>query len=144
VLLCSFRRWLQSALAFTRSSAHFFSVPLFLHDSHLARDIREKCEDLVVVLLLPAFFAFTGMRTQVGLLKEPADWLVCVVIILIASVGKFGGSFFAAHITGSDNEKLPRRHSHEHSRPDGARVLNVGSTSVLSRRHFLQCSCSWP
>lgn len=75
------------------------------YDSQLARDIREKCEDLVVVLFLPVFFAFTGMRTQVGLLKEPADWLVCVVIILIASSGKFGGSFFAARITGSDSKE---------------------------------------
>jgi Kef-type K+ transport system membrane component KefB len=45
------------------------------------------------------------MRTQAGLLKEPADWLVCVVIILIASLGKFGGSFFAARITGSDSRE---------------------------------------
>jgi len=75
------------------------------HDSQLARDIREKCEDLVVVLFLPVFFAFTGMRTQVGLLKESADWLVCLVIILIASLGKFGGSFVAARMTGSDNRE---------------------------------------
>jgi Kef-type K+ transport system membrane component KefB len=72
------------------------------HDSPLARNIREKCEDLVVVLFLPVFFAFTGMRTQIGLLKEPGDWLVCAAIILIASSGKFGGSFFAARMTGSD------------------------------------------
>jgi Kef-type K+ transport system membrane component KefB len=101
---------LVSALVTERIGIHalfgaFLLGAVVPHDSHLARDIREKCEDLVVVLLLPVFFAFTGMRTQAGLLKEPADWLVCVVIILIASVGKFGGSFFAAHITGSDNRE---------------------------------------
>jgi Kef-type K+ transport system membrane component KefB len=101
---------LFSALVTERIGIHalfgaFLLGAVVPHDSHLARDIREKCEDLVVVLLLPVFFVFTGMRTQVGLLKEPADWLVCVVIILIASVGKFGGSFFAAHITGSDNRE---------------------------------------
>jgi Kef-type K+ transport system membrane component KefB len=101
---------LFSALVTERIGIHalfgaFLLGAVVPHDSHLARDIREKCEDLVVVLLLPVFFVFTGMRTQVGLLKEPADWLVCMVIIVIASVGKFGGSFFAAHITGSDNRE---------------------------------------
>jgi Kef-type K+ transport system membrane component KefB len=72
------------------------------HKSSLARDIREKCEDLVVVLLLPTFFAFTGMRTHVGLLKEPRHWLFCLLIIVIASLGKFGGSYVAARWTGSD------------------------------------------
>jgi K+:H+ antiporter len=75
------------------------------HSSQLARDFREKCEDLVVVLFLPVFFAFTGMRTQVGLLKDPADWFVCVVIILIASAGKFGGSFLAARLTGLESRE---------------------------------------
>src|SRR5262245_31420079 len=72
------------------------------HDSALAHDIREKCEDLVVVLFLPVFFAFTGMRTQVGLLENPAEWLVLAVIILVATAGKFGGTFLAARWTGSD------------------------------------------
>jgi len=101
---------LLSALLTERIGIHalfgaFLLGAIVPHDSHLARDIREKCEDLVIVLFLPVFFAFTGMRTQVGLLKEPADWLVCVVIVLIASLGKFGGSFFAARITGSDSRE---------------------------------------
>ena len=101
---------LGSALVTERIGIHalfgaFLLGAVVPHDSQLARDIREKCEDLVVVLLLPVFFAFTGVRTHVGLLKEPADWLFCVVIILIASSGKFGGSFFAARITGSDRRE---------------------------------------
>jgi Kef-type K+ transport system membrane component KefB len=75
------------------------------HDSPLGRDIREKFEDLVVVLFLPVFFAFTGMRTQIGLLQNSADWLVCGVIILVATLGKFGGSFSAARLTGSDTRE---------------------------------------
>ena len=72
------------------------------HGSALARDIREKSEDLVVVLLLRVFFAFTGMRTQVGLLKEPRHWLFRFLIIAVASLGKFGGGYVAARWTGSD------------------------------------------
>jgi Kef-type K+ transport system membrane component KefB len=72
------------------------------HDSALARDVREKLEDFVVVLLLPVFFAFTGTRTRISLLQEPHDWLLCLLIIVVASVGKFGGSYVAARFTGSD------------------------------------------
>jgi Kef-type K+ transport system membrane component KefB len=70
------------------------------HDSALARDLRTKCEDLVLVLLLPVFFAFTGLRTQIGLIGSGRDWLVCLVIIAVASAGKFGGSFAAARAAG--------------------------------------------
>jgi Kef-type K+ transport system membrane component KefB len=70
------------------------------HDSGLARDLRAKCEDLVLVLLLPVFFAFTGLRTQIGLLSSGREWLVCLAIIAVASIGKFGGSFAAARMAG--------------------------------------------
>ncbi len=72
------------------------------HDSLLARDIKQKFEDLVVVLFLPAFFAFTGLRTQIGLVHGLRDWLVCLLIIGVASLGKFGGGSVAARLTGLD------------------------------------------
>lgn len=70
------------------------------HDSQLADEIHTKLEAPVVVLLLPAFFAFTGLRTQIGLVHGFDQWAVCVVIILVASLGKFGGSAIAARLTG--------------------------------------------
>lgn len=70
------------------------------HNSALARDISQKFEDLVVVLLLPAFFAFTGMRTKIGLLDNWHDWILCFAIIAVASLGKFGGTFIAARLSG--------------------------------------------
>jgi Kef-type K+ transport system membrane component KefB len=70
------------------------------HDSGLARELTDRLEDLVVVLLLPAFFAFTGLHTQIGLVSTPDQWLLCGIIILVASVGKFGGSLVAARLTG--------------------------------------------
>jgi Kef-type K+ transport system membrane component KefB len=70
------------------------------HDSRIARQLREQLEGVVVVLLLPAFFAFTGLRTQVGLLRGASGWLLCGGIILVASLGKFGGSAAAARLTG--------------------------------------------
>jgi Kef-type K+ transport system membrane component KefB len=70
------------------------------HDSRIARELRANIEGVVVVLLLPAFFAFTGLRTQVGLLRGAGAWLLCAGIILVASLGKFGGSAAAARLTG--------------------------------------------
>jgi len=69
-------------------------------DSRLARELVNKLEDIVVILLLPAFFAYTGMRTQMGLVSGGTQWLLCGLIVLVASVGKFGGSALAARLTG--------------------------------------------
>ena len=60
----------------------------------------EKVEDVSVVLLLPLFFVFTGLRTQIGLLNEPRLWAICGLIILVAVSGKFFGSALAARFVG--------------------------------------------
>jgi Kef-type K+ transport system membrane component KefB len=70
------------------------------HDSPMARDLTDRLEDLIVVLLLPAFFAFTGLRTQIGLVSGVQQWMLCGLIIVVASAGKFGGSLVAARIAG--------------------------------------------
>jgi Kef-type K+ transport system membrane component KefB len=59
-----------------------------------------RVENLSSVLLLPVFFAFTGLRTQIGLLNSAQDWLICLVIIGVATAGKLGGSALAARLTG--------------------------------------------
>src|SRR5207344_2704599 len=59
-----------------------------------------RVENLTAVLLLPLFFAFTGLRTQIGLLNSAQDWVICLVIIAIATGGKLGGSAVAARLTG--------------------------------------------
>lgn len=70
------------------------------HEGRLAQEFTAKLKDPVTVLLLPAFFAYTGMRTQLGLLNTWTDWLWCAAIILVATVGKFGGTLVAARLTG--------------------------------------------
>lgn len=78
----------------------FLMGAIIPHDSRVAACVANKIDDLVAIVLLPAFFAFTGMRTQIGLVSGFENWLICGVIILIATVGKFGGSLFAARLTG--------------------------------------------
>lgn len=70
------------------------------HDSALAASLKAKLEDVVVVFFLPAFFAYTGMRTQMGLVSGVAAWGWCICVLLTASAGKFGGSFAAARLSG--------------------------------------------
>ncbi|NOU19307.1 MAG: cation/H(+) antiporter [Bacteroidales bacterium] len=62
--------------------------------------LTDKIEDVSTVLLLPIFFAFTGLRTQIGLLNAVHLWSLCGIIILIAVIGKLGGSTFTARIVG--------------------------------------------
>ncbi len=60
----------------------------------------EKVEDLALVLLLPLFFVFTGLRTEIGLLNDPHLWKITGLIILVAVAGKFIGSALAAKFVG--------------------------------------------
>lgn len=62
----------------------------------------EKVEDVSVTLLLPLFFAFTGLRTQIGILNDGHLWLLCVEIIGLAVIGKFAGSALAARLVGQN------------------------------------------
>jgi Kef-type K+ transport system membrane component KefB len=63
--------------------------------------LRERLSTISSVFLLPVFFAFTGLRTQIGLLNDGTSWMICGGIILVATVGKLVGSMLAARWTGS-------------------------------------------
>jgi Kef-type K+ transport system membrane component KefB len=62
--------------------------------------LRDKLEAFSAAALLPLFFAFTGLRTQIGLLNDWQSWAICGVIILVAVAGKLGGSMFMSRWTG--------------------------------------------
>jgi Kef-type K+ transport system membrane component KefB len=59
-----------------------------------------KVQDVSLVVLLPLFFALTGLRTRIGLLDQLHAWQLTGVIILVAVVGKFAGSAVAARLVG--------------------------------------------
>ena len=68
------------------------------HDSRLAHEATTRIHDLVVVLFLPVFFAFTGLRTQIGLVSGYENWLLCALVIAVATFGKVGGTYVAARL----------------------------------------------
>jgi Kef-type K+ transport system membrane component KefB len=79
----------------------FLFGALILHDSPAARQMEYRLRDAVTVMLLPAYFAFTGLRTRIGLVAGVEQWLLCGLILLAATLGKFGGTLVAARLTGA-------------------------------------------
>ncbi len=105
VLAACFVTLLLSAFATEAIGIHalfgaFLLGVLLPNEGKTAEQLRAALADVVVVLFLPSFFAYTGMRTHVGLLDEPRDWLVCGVVIVAATIGKFGGAAGAARFVG--------------------------------------------
>ena len=88
--------WLGIHLLF---GAFLFGAIMPKAEDFVAR-ITEKIESVTMVLLLPIFFAITGLRTSTGLLRDAEMWMYCGLIILVAVAGKLGGSFFAARVAG--------------------------------------------
>jgi Kef-type K+ transport system membrane component KefB/nucleotide-binding universal stress UspA family protein len=66
----------------------------------LVQEIAEKTEDFILIFLLPVFFAYSGLRTQIGLLNQPSLWLLCAAVLLVAIIGKYVGTYAAARVSG--------------------------------------------
>jgi len=62
--------------------------------------VIDRFESLTILLLLPLFFAYTGLRTSIGLVRGPGMWALCLLIILVAVAGKLGGTSIAARLIG--------------------------------------------
>lgn len=106
--------------------------------SPVARQLRDHPTPIVTILFLPAFFAVTGLRTEIGLLDSWRDWQMCLLIVAVATAGKFGGTFVAARLTG-----MPKRFAAQLGILMNTRglmeliVLNVGlDLGVISPRLF--------
>lgn len=65
----------------------------------LVRELALKTEDFVLIFLLPVFFAYSGLRTQIGLLNSPELWLLCGLVLIVAIAGKYVGTYVAARVS---------------------------------------------
>jgi Kef-type K+ transport system membrane component KefB len=78
-----------------------FVVGVVLHDDRdFVAEWKLRVGPTVNTLLLPIFFTYTGLRTDVGLLGSAHEWLLCALVCLVAFVGKFGGAYAGARIVG--------------------------------------------
>lgn len=81
-----------------------FFLGVALHDDRrFVAEWRTRITPIVNTLFLPIFFTYTGLRTNVGMLGSPALWVLCGLVILVAFVGKFGGAYVAARLTGESH-----------------------------------------
>lgn len=82
----------------------FLAGVIMPEDMKFREKLIHKIEDVALVLLLPLFFVFTGLRTQIGLLNDSSLYIITAVIIAVAVFGKFIGSALAAKYVGQDWE----------------------------------------
>jgi len=92
--LCT--EWLGIHLLF----GSFLMGAIMPKEQKFVRYVLDRFETITVTLLLPLFFAFTGLRTNIGLVKGQEMWMYCGLIILVATVGKLGGSMLASWLSG--------------------------------------------
>ncbi|OYY94157.1 MAG: sodium:proton antiporter [Hydrogenophilales bacterium 28-61-23] len=83
-----------------------FMMGVILHDEHeLIEAWKERIGHFVMVFFLPIFFTYTGLRTNVGSLGTAADWGWCLLLISLATLGKFGASYLAARWAGMSHHE---------------------------------------
>lgn len=73
--------------------------------AEVVRELAEKTEDFVLTVLLPIFFAFSGLRTQIGLLNRPILWILCAAVVAVAISGKYIGTYVAARVGGIEKRE---------------------------------------
>jgi Kef-type K+ transport system membrane component KefB len=78
----------------------FLAGAILPRDGGLRGYMIGRLESVTGALLLPLFFAFSGLRTHIGLLNDPAGWLACAVIVAVATAGKLGSTVGAARLDG--------------------------------------------
>jgi Kef-type K+ transport system membrane component KefB len=92
--LCT--EWLGLHLLF----GSFLMGAIMPKEQKFVRYVVDRFEPIIITLLLPLFFAFTGLRTNIGLVRGREMWMYCGLIILVATLGKLGGSTLASSWTG--------------------------------------------
>ena len=71
----------------------------------VAQGIIERTQPLTVALLLPLFFTYSGLNTQIALLDSAYLWLMALLVLLAAVLGKGVACWLAARATGITNRE---------------------------------------
>ena len=97
IVVCSFvTQWIGIQAIF----GSFLLGAAMPAEGRFVRHVSEKVEDFALLFLLPVFFAYTGLRTQITLLNTPHLWWICGIIVLTATATKFAASTLAARLAG--------------------------------------------
>jgi Kef-type K+ transport system membrane component KefB len=100
MILLLFSAWSTEALAVHALFGAFLAGIVVPKGDKLEQELRQRLESVTVVLLLPLFFAFTGLRTSIGLLNNARLWWLCGLIVIVAVVSKLLVSALVVHASG--------------------------------------------
>lgn len=92
--------WLTQRIGVHALFGAFVAGVVMPKDAKLMTEVTGRFEDLLFVVLLPLFFAATGIRTSIAQLGDAALWGLFGLVMLVAIVGKIGGSAIAARVAG--------------------------------------------
>ncbi|WP_338805176.1 cation:proton antiporter [Xenorhabdus griffiniae] len=80
-----------------------FVIGIILHDNReFVVRWKESIGSLVHVFFLPIFFTYTGLRTDIGSLNGSDEWMICLLVCLVAFATKFGGTYIASRLLGEN------------------------------------------
>jgi Kef-type K+ transport system membrane component KefB len=91
--------WITERLGVHAVFGAFLAGAVMPKGEAFVREFRDRFEDVMVVLFLPIFFAFTGLRTSVALV-DGSMWIFMLLIMLVAVAGKMGGTALGARTGG--------------------------------------------
>ena len=92
--------WITESLGVHALFGAFLAGVVMPRHPVFSKELSQKFEGLIVVLLLPIYFALTGLRSSIFLIAGAKMWIYCAVIIVLAVIGKWGGSMLSARLNG--------------------------------------------
>jgi Kef-type K+ transport system membrane component KefB len=92
--------WMTETIGIHALFGAFVAGVIAPKDERFVRAIRTRFEDAMLVVLLPLFFAFTGLRMRLDLLASGAMIGTTLIVVVVAVAGKLGGSALAARVAG--------------------------------------------
>jgi Kef-type K+ transport system membrane component KefB len=92
--------WVTQKLGIHALFGAFVAGVVMPKSGTFVRDVSRPIEDVILVVLLPLFFATTGIRMSLDIFEGARMWLFFSLVLLVAFAGKLGGSAVASRIAG--------------------------------------------
>src|SRR5262249_52441509 len=92
--------WITEGLGVHALFGAFLAGVVMPRARGLADELSKRFEAVVVVLLLPIYFALTGLRSSIFLINGGRMWIYAAILVFLAVTGKWGGSMLASRLNG--------------------------------------------